>query len=368
MLRGSRPGERRGGRQRGTPNKSTVLKYAAISAASSGPNSSPLDFLLGLMWDPNLPADLRVEMAKSAAPFVHIRRKDQRLDRSKPRSEGSLPVSPARGHGAGLTLRRSSKPSYSGARKIERELNGTQAASGVDLSPLDYLLSVMNDPDAKPRLRIKAARIAAPYLHTHALPGEMPIVIEDPFGFECDPVVARAIRDDQWRGYQLLQERVAREKTADVAEPLSPEELELRAQIAERVKTLRCPAGYGPREAMSDRNRLHALFSKRISPPPYNVLTEAEDAEEAHLKARVAAYEASSEGQARSRIAALSWQRSPRNPLSAAEQSELDELRKRYPDLPVDFDDDPLARTRPALVEALAKYKRDRESRESRRR
>ena len=34
MPRGSRPGERRGGRQRGTPNKSTLLKNAVFCAAA----------------------------------------------------------------------------------------------------------------------------------------------------------------------------------------------------------------------------------------------------------------------------------------------------------------------------------------------
>ena len=49
MPRGSRPGERRGGRQRGTLNKKTVLRNAAIKAAALHSNLSPLDFLLGLM-------------------------------------------------------------------------------------------------------------------------------------------------------------------------------------------------------------------------------------------------------------------------------------------------------------------------------
>jgi hypothetical protein len=35
MPRGSKLGERRGGRQRGTPNKKTALKNAAIAAAAS---------------------------------------------------------------------------------------------------------------------------------------------------------------------------------------------------------------------------------------------------------------------------------------------------------------------------------------------
>jgi hypothetical protein len=46
MPRGSGPGERRGGRQRGTPNKKTALRNAAITAAAANPNMTPLDFLM----------------------------------------------------------------------------------------------------------------------------------------------------------------------------------------------------------------------------------------------------------------------------------------------------------------------------------
>ena len=56
MPRGSKPGERPGGRQRGTPNKTTLLKHAAIKAAATDPNLSPLDFLLN---------------AQQALPFTH---------------------------------------------------------------------------------------------------------------------------------------------------------------------------------------------------------------------------------------------------------------------------------------------------------
>ena len=67
-------GERRGGRQRGTPNKSTVLstvlKNAAIAAAASDPNLSPLDFLLKLMWQRDLPVEYRVSVAHQALPFA----------------------------------------------------------------------------------------------------------------------------------------------------------------------------------------------------------------------------------------------------------------------------------------------------------
>ena len=73
MPRGSKPGERRGGRQRGTPNKKTALMNAAIDAAAANPDISPLDFLLGIMRDPNASSELRIRAAAQAAPFIHAK-------------------------------------------------------------------------------------------------------------------------------------------------------------------------------------------------------------------------------------------------------------------------------------------------------
>jgi hypothetical protein len=70
-MRGSKPGERRGGRQRGTPNKATAAKTAALKAASADPAVMPLQFLLGVMRDPTAPTDLRIQVARAAAPLVH---------------------------------------------------------------------------------------------------------------------------------------------------------------------------------------------------------------------------------------------------------------------------------------------------------
>jgi hypothetical protein len=80
MPRGSKPGERRGGRQRGTPNKKAVYRNAAIAAVASNPSVSPLEFLLSTMRDSHLPFGLRIRVAQMAAPFVH----------PKPRSTGSV--------------------------------------------------------------------------------------------------------------------------------------------------------------------------------------------------------------------------------------------------------------------------------------
>jgi hypothetical protein len=73
MPRGSRPGERRGGRQRGTPNKKTLLKNAAIAAAAAKGEVSPLDFLIAVMRDSNTPFDLRIKVAMAALPYVHAK-------------------------------------------------------------------------------------------------------------------------------------------------------------------------------------------------------------------------------------------------------------------------------------------------------
>jgi hypothetical protein len=90
MPRGSKPGERRGGRRRGTPNKKTALHNAVLCAAAAKPDGSPLDFMLGLMRDPNVPTDLRVEMAAVAAPFVHARPQAPPRKRTNPMDSSSV--------------------------------------------------------------------------------------------------------------------------------------------------------------------------------------------------------------------------------------------------------------------------------------
>ncbi len=47
--RGSAPGERRGGRQKGTPNKVTVKRAGEISASGK----TPLEFMLSVLRDEN---------------------------------------------------------------------------------------------------------------------------------------------------------------------------------------------------------------------------------------------------------------------------------------------------------------------------
>lgn len=67
--RGSRAGERRGGRTKGVPNKANAARTAAIVASGL----TPLDYMLTLLRDEKRADDERFEAAKAAAPYVHAK-------------------------------------------------------------------------------------------------------------------------------------------------------------------------------------------------------------------------------------------------------------------------------------------------------
>jgi len=70
--KGSRPGERRGGRKKGTPNRWTSLLAAKAEAAAAGlDGEQPLDYLLRIMRDPSTEPHRRDAAAKAAAPYIH---------------------------------------------------------------------------------------------------------------------------------------------------------------------------------------------------------------------------------------------------------------------------------------------------------
>jgi hypothetical protein len=59
-----------GGRQKGTPNKASIAKEAAIAASGL----TPLDFLLSVLRDDLNELAVRIDAAKSAAPYCHPKR------------------------------------------------------------------------------------------------------------------------------------------------------------------------------------------------------------------------------------------------------------------------------------------------------
>src|SRR5579859_2600507 len=67
MPRGSRPRERRGGRQRGTPNRRTVLAERILVVAGEQPTASRRALLFRIATDRELPADTRMAIAERLA-------------------------------------------------------------------------------------------------------------------------------------------------------------------------------------------------------------------------------------------------------------------------------------------------------------
>ena len=93
-MRGSRPGERRGGRQKGTPNKKTAYVRAVMAAHAAQENVSPLDLILAVMREPHVALGQRVKTALKALPYVHAKAKAGQPDalgddRAKPDNGGS---------------------------------------------------------------------------------------------------------------------------------------------------------------------------------------------------------------------------------------------------------------------------------------
>lgn len=62
-------GKKTGGRTKGTPNKASAAKEAAIAASGL----TPLEFFLRLLRDEDQPLQVRLNAANSAAPYVHPR-------------------------------------------------------------------------------------------------------------------------------------------------------------------------------------------------------------------------------------------------------------------------------------------------------
>ena len=64
---GSKPGEYRGGRKKGTPNKASIARQEAIAASGL----TPLDYMLSVMRDEAAEPGARLDAAKAAAQYVH---------------------------------------------------------------------------------------------------------------------------------------------------------------------------------------------------------------------------------------------------------------------------------------------------------
>jgi hypothetical protein len=153
----------------------------------------------------------------------------------------------------------------------------------------------MNDPQAAPRLRIKAARVTASYVHAkvgQAKSDDEP-VIEDPFGFTFDFHVAKALREDA----------LALQKDLSLGED---EKRAIEKRIFERQMTLtEPPAVYQREDYVWERHRLQELENIREKKRPGSKEAKKIEAEAVTLTGRIKAFEASPKRPLLSRLSEL---------------------------------------------------------------
>jgi hypothetical protein len=308
MPRGSKPGERRGGRKLGTPNKKTALKNAAFLAAAASLDSTPLDFMLRLMRDPNVPMDLRIDMAVAAVPYVN----------SRPRKHRPAALD--------LTTRIQATVITT---EVETKLKSTRLlASDTDGStPLAFLVGVMSDAEATPRQRIKAARTAARYKHIPGQTDTFKSIVRDPFGFSCDIDIAREIRH-----CRLRQRRMTLGfRYGQMPRPYTSSDTEegciIRSRLTELKARLRPCRAYQKEDRDSDLRRVNELAQKRNR----GDLTPEEDTEDAYLWARMESYIETPEEEASRIYRELRTRRSHQDKFTAAEEAKFEDIERRYP-------------------------------------
>jgi hypothetical protein len=359
MSRGSKPGERRGGRQRGTPNKKTLLRNAEIEAIAGKPDLTPLDYFLAVMRSQHFPLTTRVQAALKALPRLHAKRRADDVDEATfaPNAGSSHPVNEKRSSGSGASIASSDKAvPHRGVRNTVIQ----EGNKNAELTPLDFLLGLLRSPETRHATRFKVACATAPYIHQKKSTQDVVARAGKPdrYGFAVNLETAKEIRD--------IVRRIARLKKERPKDPQRYQKnlirLESRGKAIVGAFVCPCPSLYERNDYANDQKRYAYLLRKRRSRSP---LTREENIEEARLVARMSLYAASPENMARARIAELE-ERDRLNkcgapPLSIAEQSELRGLKTLFPKVllpPANFDD-MVEWKYPALCELIASERAD---------
>jgi hypothetical protein len=321
MLRGSRPGERRGGRKRGTPNRRTILRDRILAIGLDHPAASQRAFLSKLVKDRKLPADTRIAVAPQSFPPQRRRSARTGRRRALAGSRTSIAQEALATEGSAVATK------------------GSQTPAAVptirDWSPqaLGALFGVVQDATANPQVRTKAALKIADFLLPKV--AKKPKVAPDEYGFSISPNLASAYRDIQLELRALVN--APTRKIPAIAGKIK--KLEVRSDAIRRRLEVPCPTKYGNKEAGNDWVRLMQFTSLRDNG---TALSEAQQAEEAHLRARFDVFNASPEAIARRRRQALEDAERlfiksrltgdfPAAPLSRKERDELELLRRLYP-------------------------------------
>jgi hypothetical protein len=297
MLRGSRPGERRGGRKLDTPNRRTILTESILAIGADHPTASWKSFLQELLRDSMLPADIRMAVAQKCFPA-------KRRPRGRPRRAEVFQ---------------------------DRHTEGAGPA-GQDWNPeaLEALLGIVQDAAAEPKARRQAALKVAQLLLPKS--PKKAKILPDEYGFRVSPKLAAAYRDIQ------LELRSLKNSPSHKIPAIAQRIQKLETRSAAILRRLECPctSTYHAEKHVAEDLLSLGEFTRRRDAKI--ALTEAEDAEEAHIKVRFDVFAAGPEQTARRRRAELQQAaRLFRNrvpgarPLSRQERSTLKLLRWLYP-------------------------------------
>ncbi len=322
MLRGSRPGERRGGRKRNTPNRRTILTDRILSIGLDHPTASRRAFLLTLVKDPKLPADTRIAVAPKCFPQKRSRSSRTRRPQALTNIRTTIAQEVLATVGSAVASGGSQTPA------------AVPAIRDWNPQAIDGLFGVVQDATANPKARRKAALKIAEFLLPKAAKEKL---IADEYGFSINPNLANAYRDAQLELRALVNENEPTSIIPAIAKTINI----LKAYSGAILRRLQvpCPTKYGDKEVAKDYVRLMQFTRLRDNK---TALTEAQKAEEAHLKVRFDLFAASPESIARRRRKALqdAERRFKRDrlsgdffaaPLSREEQNELELLRWLYP-------------------------------------
>jgi hypothetical protein len=237
VLRGSRPGERRGGRKRDTPNRRTILTDRILSIGSDHPTASRRALLQKLVADPRLPADTRMALAPKCFP---AKRTSSRKGKGSDASAGVQTT----------------------GKTDKKEPRAKVGSADWNPAALDALFGVVQDPAAGPKVRRTAARKIAEFLLPKV--GKKERAGTDEYGFRITPKLAAAYRDIELEVRALVSDSNAR-KIPAVAERIK--KLQARSAAIRRRLEAPCPSKYGFEEWARDGAKLRGFTRLRVAGP-----------------------------------------------------------------------------------------------------
>jgi hypothetical protein len=312
MSRGSKPGERRGGRQRATPNKRTVLTDKILAVASAHPTASCDELVAILARDRALPASSRVAVARkwfAAAPLPSANGRSKKPDvLAFGAIERTTPIKP---------YRRAANATPQSTRSAS-----PNASPATNVAVLPVLFSIAQDSATTGSERRQAASELAQYFlpknptKKKSRCGNFP---PDEYGFVVDPDLARELRDTK---LELACLPLSSNKRSPYATAQKASKLQARIKEIQQSLECPCPSKYKLKchidggnfdaeisgeiiqdgEIVRDHDRLEILRKRRADK---KMFTPEEDLEEAIRTARYDSFMLGPEMAVRLRLAEL---------------------------------------------------------------